>query len=304
MPNQCSFGEITTIKIVSPPLFNTSCIACAHGTPHQVLYEKNGSVVRRCNECGLGQAEPREFDAEAYYTEQYFSGGHADGYSDYSGSESVLRAEFARVVGVLKTLCSPGGRVLEIGSAYGFFLKEAQSAYEVHGIELARDAVDACHRAGLLNVHQGIADDATLARIGQVDAIVMLDVLEHLPDPFETLRRCSALLKPGGVILITTGDFGSLTARLAGRHWRLMTPPQHLWFFSRKSITKISNLLGLNIVGFNRPWKMVPLSLILFQIARIAGGASKPSSKTALSRLGIPVNLFDAMRVVLRKPLA
>jgi SAM-dependent methyltransferase len=284
-------------------LLNTPCIACACSTPHQVLFEKNGSVVRRCNACGLGQAEPRNFQPEAYYTEEYFSGGHADGYSDYAGSEVVLRAEFSRVVDVLKTLITPGGRLLEIGSAYGFFLKEAQSVYEVHGIELAREAVEACHRAGLPNVRQGVADDLTLSSIGPVDAIVMLDVIEHLQDPFETLRRCSSILKPGGVMLITTGDFGSFAARLTGHRWRLMTPPQHLWFFTRKSISRISSSLGLSMVGFSRPWKLVPLSLILFQVARILGFGLKPSSMAHLSRFGIPVNLFDAMRVVIRKPV-
>ena len=281
-----------------------SCTACTRLTPHQELYEKNGCVVRRCTTCGLGSAEPRDFQPEAYYTEDYFNGGHADGYSDYAGSEHVLRAEFARVVDVLKQHCPPGGRLLEIGSAYGFFLKEAQSSFDIHGIELAKDAVDACHRAGLQNVHQGVVDEDILARIGPVDAVVLLDVIEHLPDPFETLRLCNKILKPGGVILITTGDFDAFMARLTGRHWRLMTPPQHLWYFSRMSFSHIASSLALKMVACTRPWKLVPLSLILFQIARMVGIDLKASSLTRSSRLGIPVNLFDAMRVVLRKPLS
>lgn len=280
------------------------CPACARLTPHDELYEKNGCVVRRCVACGLGSAEPRDFQPEAYYTGDYFNGGHSDGYSDYAGSESVLRAEFARVVDVLKQHCRSGGRLLEVGSAYGFFLKEAQSSFDVHGIELAKDAVDACHRAGLRNVQQGVVDEDTLARVGPVDAVVMLDVIEHLPDPFETLRLCNKILKPGGVILITTGDFDALIARLTGRHWRLMTPPQHLWYFSRTSFSSMADSLALNMVSCTRPWKLVPLSLILFQIARMAGINLKGSSLIRSSRLGIPVNLFDAMRVVLRKPLS
>lgn len=280
------------------------CPACTSLTLHQELYEMNGCFVRRCTVCGLGSAEPRDFHPEAYYTEDYFNGGHADGYSDYAGSEHVLRAEFARMVDVLKEHCRPGGRLLEIGSAYGFFLKEAQSSFEVHGIELAKDAVEACRRAGLQNVYQGVVDEDILARIGPVDGVVMLDVIEHLTDPFKTLHLCTKFLKPGGVILITTGDFGAPAARLAGRRWRLMTPPQHLWFFSRASFANIARSLGLNMVAYTRPWKSVPLSLILFQIARMVGVNLKVSSLAPSSRLGIPVNLFDAMRVVLRKPLS
>ena len=51
---------------------------------------------------------------------------------------------------------------------------------------------------------------------------------------------------------------------------------------------------------FEHPWKTVPLSLVAFQLGRMLGlGGSR--RKTA-SRIGIPLNLFDAMRVVLRKP--
>ena len=78
-----------------------------------------------------------------------------------------------------------------------------------------------------------------------MDVIVLLDVIEHLPSPAETLALCVRHLNPGGILVITTGDFGAITARLAGAHWRLMTPPQHLWFFSRDSIRRMAAALGL-----------------------------------------------------------
>jgi 2-polyprenyl-3-methyl-5-hydroxy-6-metoxy-1,4-benzoquinol methylase len=280
------------------------CPSCQRHTAHRALFEKNGCIIRRCNNCGLGQAEARDFQPEKYYVDDYFNGGHADGYADYAGSENVLRAEFARVVDVLKLHCNAGGRLLEIGCAYGFFLKEAQKSFEVHGIELATAAVEACHLAGLENVHQGVADEKNLARIGQVDVVVMLDVIEHLPDPFETIRLCTKLLKPGGIMLITTGDFGSPVARLTGRSWRLMTPPQHLWFFTRKSFLNMASSLELDMASYTHPRKIVPVSLILFQLARVAGVNLTASSLKHLNRLGVPVNLFDAARVVLRKPLS
>jgi hypothetical protein len=127
---------------------------------------------------------------------------------------------------------------------------------------------------------------------------VLLDVIEHLPDPHGTLELCARHLNPGGIIVVTTGDFASLYARLAGARWRLMTPPQHLWYFTRASIERMAGSLGLRMESFDHPWKIVPLSLIMFQIGRMLGIRS--AGATA-SRLGLPVNLFDAMRVVLRK---
>jgi hypothetical protein len=107
-------------------------------------------------------------------------------------------------------------------------------------------------------------------------------------------------LDHGGIIVITTGDFGSLYSRVAGAHWRLMTPPQHLWFFSQVSMQAMATSLGLEVEHLDHPWKVVPLSLISFQLTRMSG--LRPKRIAISNRLGLPVNLFDAMRVVLRKP--
>jgi SAM-dependent methyltransferase len=145
-----------------------------------------------------------------------------------------------------------------------------------------------------------MADAAALEAAGPLDVIVLLDVVEHLPQPRETLALCARQLKAGGIIVITTGDFGSPVARLTGARWRLMTPPQHLWFFTRESMRRLADSFGLKLEHLDHPWKIVPASLIAFQLQRMLG--IRPANIARAGRLGIPVNLFDAMRVVLRKP--
>jgi len=273
------------------------CPACGGERPQQYLYAKNGCEIFRCAECGLGRAETGRFDPAAYYTDAYFSGGHADGYADYLGAENVLRREFARTARFIRRHC-PSGRLLEVGCAYGFFLKEAERYFDVSGIELAGDAAAYCRRNGL-NVRNGVADDANLATLGQVDVVVLLDVIEHLQDPHQTLASCARQLRPGGHVVITTGDFGSTLARWTGPNWRLMTPPQHLWFFSATSIARLGARLDLRVASLDHPGKIVPLSLVAFQLRRMLG--SRPAPMSGASRIGVPVNLFDAMRVVLRR---
>jgi SAM-dependent methyltransferase len=274
------------------------CPSCARSTAQRFLYRKNGCDILQCQECGIGRTETRGFDPAAHYTDDYFSGAHADGYADYRGAEAVLRREFARAVDFLRRYRA-GGKLLEIGCAYGFFLLEARRYYEVAGIDLAEEAVAHGRSAGL-EVVQGVADQQTLDRFGRLDAVVLLDVIEHLPDPRETLALAARQLNPGGVIMLTTGDFGSGVARLAGEKWRLMTPPQHLWFFTQESMRRLAASLGLEVAVCDHPWKIVPLSLIVFQGKRMLGLV--PTARPKGSSIGIPVNLFDAMRVVLRKP--
>jgi 2-polyprenyl-3-methyl-5-hydroxy-6-metoxy-1,4-benzoquinol methylase len=274
-----------------------ACIACDKNSPHVFRFKVNGCEIWQCEHCGLGCAETATFDPNNYYTVDYFSGRLRDGYSDYLGAEPVLRREFARSVDFVRRFAR-SGRLLDLGCAYGFFLKEARSHFETFGIELAEHAAASCREAGL-NVLSGVANETNMEQIGKVDVITMFDVIEHLPQPREVLARCYRYLKPGGVIVITTGDFASIVARWAGAKWRLMTPPQHLWYFTKESLRRTSSQFSLSMEHFDHPAKRVPLSLIVFQLQRMIGMRGSPIP--VASRIGISVNLFDAMRVVLRK---
>src|SRR5262249_49134194 len=242
---------------VEASMTTQACVACGEPSSHAFRFRANGCAIWHCERCGLGHTETSDFDPATYYTASYFSGECSDGYLDYQGSEPVLRREFARSVEFIRRF-RPSGRLLDLGCAYGFFLKEARQHYEVAGIELAEDAAQACRQAGL-QVYSGVADEPTMARVGEGDVITMFDVVEHRPRPRDALWWCCRHLQPGGMIVLTTGDFAALTARWAGAKWRLMTPPQHLWFFTRDSVRRMAAPLGLSIEHFDHPGKIVPL---------------------------------------------
>jgi len=293
---------VDALTALEHPL-SRSCPGCGGPTDQERLYSIRDCAILRCPACGLGRTEAPAFKPEQYYTDDYFSGEHADGYADYRGAEPVLRREFARTVDFIRAR-RDGGRLLEIGCAYGFFLQEARAYFDVSGIELAADAAAHARQSGLA-VHTGVADEATLARLGTFDVMVMLDVIEHLPDPLGMLQLLGRHLAPGGIIVITTGDFGSAVARLLGPHWRLMTPPQHLWFFTQRAMAGMARAVGLAVEHADHPWKIVPLSLVTFQLRRMLGWRGQGDCGSGRGGgVGLPLNLFDAMRVVLRKPPA
>lgn len=258
-----------------------------------MLFEVRDFPIVACA-CGLARTQlPAGFDPASIYTEDYFQGGHVDGYADYRGSEAELRQEFRQVLAALRTHVR-GGRLIELGCAYGYFLEEARAAFEVCGVEISEHARAACIARGLEVSRE--ASPEFLARTGPFDAAVMLDVLEHMPDPGAALRALHANMRPGGQLLITTGDFGSLLSRAMGKRWRLMTPPQHLWFFSRRTVTALLARHGFEVHTFEHPWKRVPLNLVAYQVTRYLRSQSLLRKITIPG--AIPLNLFDAMRVI------
>jgi SAM-dependent methyltransferase len=254
-----------------------------------------GFDVVRCSACGLARTLlPEGFDPRSIYSRDYFEGGHADGYAGYAASEAGVRAEARRSLARLRRF-APGGRLVEVGCAYGFFLLEARSAFRVSGFDVSEDATRAARERGL-DVVAGEPGDAELAARGPFDAAVLLDTIEHLADPAATLRLLARHLRPGGALLLTTGDLGSPLARLMGRRWRLMTPPQHLWFFTRRSLGLLLGAAGLRIAELRHPAKLVPARLALHQLRRAL--PVPRALDAAAGSLTLPVNLFDAMRVV------
>lgn len=276
-----------------------TCLICNKQTEIRRLFYKSRMPVYKCQECGLGFAIPHSFDSESYYDASYFNGGRSDGYSDYVGARDVLHNQFRSELRHLKQLGADGGVLIELGCAYGYFLEIAQHEYSVYGLEICEDAVASCNARGLKGVRHGAISLDAFGFAPDADVIVLLDVIEHLPDPKAALEAASAKLRPEGLLLITTGDFSSLCARVMGRHWRLMTPPQHLWFFTPQSLARIGRDLGLEVVQLDHPFKMVPLGLVAYQLCRyLSLSLCLPSW---MHRVGLPINLFDAMRVVFRK---
>ncbi|HEU4729858.1 MAG TPA: class I SAM-dependent methyltransferase, partial [Kofleriaceae bacterium] len=206
-----------------------TCVACG-GQAAQPLYEVRGFSILRCA-CGLARtALPAGFDPASIYGAAYFQGGVHDGYADYAGSAGDLRREFRGVVDELARRTGPGARLIEIGSAYGFFLDVARERFTALGVEIS----DVARAAAIARGHE-VARELTadlVARRGPFHAAVMLDVIEHMQDPGQALATLAAGMRPGARLVLTTGDFGSAIARAMGKRWRLMTPPQHLWFFS------------------------------------------------------------------------
>lgn len=225
-----------------PEHVNRSC-ACCEAADWTIRWTE--FVV--CNVCGT-MTTRRQYTVEelaAHYGHEYF---HGSEYVNYSADARIHRKSLEGHLARMRRFVAPGARVLEIGCAYGYFLDLIQNDYAAPvGIDLSRAAVADARARGL----DARCGDLTTLCVGErFDAVCLWDTIEHMSLPREVLARAAMLLRPGGHLLLTTGDFGSLVARVQGASWRQIHPPTHLYYFTRRGIAALCERIGLDVIGF------------------------------------------------------
>ena len=138
----------------------------------------------------------------------------------------------------------PPAEVLELGSAHGGFVAQLrQAGFNATGLELSPWVVDFARRTFNVPMLLGPVE-AQEIKPQSLDLIALMDVLEHLPEPTVTMRHCLHLLKPNGVLLIQTPCLpeGVTYEEMVARQDPFLSPMQpeeHLYLFSRRSISEL-----------------------------------------------------------------
>ena len=268
--------------------------------------EKRGYPIHRCRRCGNAfvpdTAVPT--DLESLYTAAYFGGGEATGYPSYEADGPLIERSFHRRMRWLAGLAPPG-RLLDVGAAYGFGLRAARTVgFEAMGIEISPEATEAARRRAGVPV---IAGDFLEVEVpGRFAVITMFDVLEHMRDPRACVARARELLVPGGILAIETGDLASPWARLLGRRWYFLDPPQHLSYFSAAGLVELVTAERLLPTGRARRFgRWVSLSNAAFKLAHNAPGPiARFFARVAERRVpgALYVNFGDTMMLASRLP--
>lgn len=257
--------------------------------------------LKRCCQCGhcVADIDMQNLNLHTVYSESYFSG---DEYENYQRDREVFEQQFKERVREVKKY-QPSGTLIEIGCAYGFFLKVAQRDYQVQGFDIAAEPIRYAKEELGLNVYCEDFQNAAVA-LESTDVVTMWDTIEHLPRPDLFIDKAIQVLKPGGYLMLTTGDIGSLLARVQQGKWRLIHPPTHLHYFSRDTIVKLLESKGLHIVrlkyvGVRRSLRQIAYSLIVL-------GKRNPRlyqllSDSRIGNFSFVLNTYDIMLVVSQK---
>ncbi|MBI4403328.1 MAG: class I SAM-dependent methyltransferase [Deltaproteobacteria bacterium] len=172
--------------------------------------------------------------------------------SSWESLESQKRATFSsyleRLVVFKKT-----GRLLDVGCAFGALLRLAtENGFEPYGIDVNPFAVDIAKRT-IPNVYCTTIEDVPFPD-QYFDVVVMTDTIEHIVNCSSTLSVANRKLAPGGVLLITTPDTGSLSRFLLGKHWPHYKM-EHIYYFNRRNMKILLNTF--DVLDIRRSHKQV-----------------------------------------------
>lgn len=162
-------------------------------------------------------------------------------------------ARAAKLFGMVKTLIRPesgtGARLLDIGCSSGALLRSAMTqGFDAEGVEPAAQAAEFAKSTGL-KVFHGYLEEARFPALS-FDAVTLMEVIEHLPDPSALLREVWRILKPNGVLVVGTGNGASWTVRLVGARWGYFQVAEHgghISFFNPSSLAMLARRCGFDV---------------------------------------------------------
>jgi SAM-dependent methyltransferase len=237
----------------------TACPLCGEVEGRAVLQRGDLNLghpglftVCECRRCGHHYLNPRP---RPDVMPRYYQGDY-DQYQAPRPASALARAD--KGYGHRKRLrlierYAAGGTLVDVGSGAGGFVAEvaARPHWQAIAVEPDVQAAATCQRTGA-QVVNAPWEEAALPD-ASADVITFWEVIEHLYDPRRALAEAHRVLRPGGLIVISTPNRASLDARLFGPYWVGYEVPRHLNIFSRDSLAALLVDCGFRVAEVAAP---------------------------------------------------
>jgi 2-polyprenyl-3-methyl-5-hydroxy-6-metoxy-1,4-benzoquinol methylase len=192
--------------------------------PHRSDKRAKDRKIYECDLCA-------HLSADLYDSSQY-----ADYYeslsTEYHGSHDSDQSRYQQILDSIPNQSVK--RALDIGCGTGTFLAMLPPDVERFGIEPSRAAARYAQVQGVKIV--GYADLMTPDLRNTFDLVTAIDVIEHISDLQSFHQHAIAALRPGGILVLLTGNTASRSARWLGSYWSYLHYAEHVSFFSPQSI--------------------------------------------------------------------
>lgn len=236
------------------------CPVCQSSENNSHLCEVDDYTIRGCKRCGAEFVSPMP-DAEmlkAYYDrKQWFEGGERGGYEDYDRQTS---ASVAMIKPLLETYGTKQGfSILDVGCGYGSHLSiAAELGWKCFGVELSDYARKIAQNR--LEGRAYIVESAADLIPHEFDVVLMLDVIEHFPDPYPLFFSLFSIgaITPKTRVIISTPNAGSSEAEKDPKTWAYRHPPSHLVYFHAETLRFFLQKLRFTNIDVHGIYPLIP----------------------------------------------
>jgi SAM-dependent methyltransferase len=279
------------------------CPACRASSVRDAGWKNDHHLVR-CRTCRtlFTTLLPSGESLHDYYS-QYYSGENLTVPLFVSRRLDEIVSGFARF---RKT-----NRFLDVGCGAATLLEAARRAgWNAEGTEVSEVAANNARRLGFHVFCGGLAQ-ANFAS-DRYDVVSVVEVLEHLLEPWSLLREVFRVLRPGGLLWLTTPNGYGISATLLGPSWSVISPPEHIQLFSVLGLRTLLRNAGFDHIriaahGVNpfeiashfRHSEMTPNDRVSSSYAlneRLTSGRSRRLAKAAINHVLSSLRLGDALK--------
>jgi len=234
--------------------------------------EPSKDQIVKCKNCRLIYVNPR-------ITPEKIIEGYSEGSDEKFISQAKGREKtFNRALKVVEKYVRIG-KLLDIGTAGGSFLAAAKKrGWQVNGIEPNKWLCDWGKKNYGIEIKQGTLEKNNF-EAGSFDLVTLWDVLEHVPDPTDTLTRVNKLLKMNGSLVVNYPDIDSSVAKLMKRKWVFILTV-HLFYFTPTTIRKLLEKCGFEVIIIKKHWQTLQLGYLASRFEPYSKLVCKIATKT------------------------
>jgi 2-polyprenyl-3-methyl-5-hydroxy-6-metoxy-1,4-benzoquinol methylase len=224
------------------------CPSCSATKVIKLKY-KGKYRIYDCSNCELGFVYPfptkKEID-DFYLGQKVLSVGVSNKkVDDYLANKDKYWNRYKKRINFIRKY-KDKGLVLDIGSAGGVFLDLMKhQGFGPSGIEPSSEGVKAAKKIGIKTM-KGMLDDFNIPK-ERYDIITWFDVIEHITNPKEQIKKIEAALKKNGILYISTPNFSGFLSKWLKSQWPMYCPPEHLLYFSPNSLSFSLEQAGLKV---------------------------------------------------------
>lgn len=222
------------------------CNCCKIRKRWHVKEKKYQSIILWCKNCGFGWLHP-------YPTEDELGKLYKNQGLYHEKIVNETQGGFPERIKKLNQLKPEKGNILDIGSGMGHFLMHVQQAgWSVEGVEPRVSASEYCYKNFGIKVYNGLFEEWSQKKL--YDVITMWDVMEHVHNPFQIVRKSIDMLAPGGLLVISIPNASGLPARCLKGNWRYVMRP-HINYFTMTFIKTFLRQRHLEILKMDHSIK-------------------------------------------------